>query len=66
MESIEQAIESLLNGNITHVRDWRIENQISITAMLSEYVYSYNPSRDQIVSFVMKLDYFEHRNQRTL
>ena len=58
METIEQAIESLLNGNITHVRNWRIENQISITAMLSEYVFSHNPSRDAIIQFVRDIESF--------
>jgi len=62
METIEEAIESLLNGNITHVRNWRIENQISITAMLSEYVLSHNPSRDDIIHFVRDLESFYHQN----
>ena len=53
---IDEALESYINGNITHVRNWLQNATISLGELLEFYIYDYKPSTREIVLFVKRLE----------
>lgn len=54
--NIEDALESYINGNISHVRGWLVNATISLGEFLEIYVNTHNPSVEEIVRFVKRME----------
>lgn len=54
--NIEEALESYINGNISHVRAWLMNATISMGELLEIYVDHYDPSMDEVVRFVKRME----------
>lgn len=52
----EEALESYINGNISHVRAWFVNATISLGEFLEIYANTYNPSVEEIVRFVKRME----------
>jgi len=51
----QQAIESYLNGNISHVSQWLKDSRVSFGEFLALYVALYAPTSDDLVLFTLRL-----------
>lgn len=49
METISEAIESYINGNIGHVRLWLIDSQYTSGDFIREYIEIYSPTNTEII-----------------
>jgi len=56
MNQFENALESYINGNVSHVQAWLMNAPISLGEFLELYVYTYNPSVEEIVRFVKRME----------
>ena len=52
----EEAIESYVNGNISHVKSWLDNAAISLGEFLEIYIQTMEPDSDEIVRFVKRLE----------
>jgi len=56
METIEEAIQSYLNGNLSEVKMWMQHNGVTLTSMVTVYLLDHDPSKIQIVHFISRLE----------
>jgi len=56
METIEDAIESYLNGNFSQVKLWMQHNEITLTSMVTVYLLDHDPDKIDIVHFISRLE----------
>ena len=56
METIEDAIESYLNGNFSEVKLWMQHNEITLTSMVTVYILDHDPDKIDIVNFISRIE----------
>jgi len=56
MNQYDNALESYINGNISHVKSWLMNAPITLGEFLEFYVNTHNPSVEEIVRFVKRME----------
>lgn len=56
MNTMEDAIESYINGNGEAARKWLQNSNWSLGDILEVYIYMYEPDNHSIISFVKKME----------